>query len=94
MITDIPHAFDASLCVSFRYYLWRINGKPEVWYHAPLVKARGIEGKKDYREEVPAHWQKIPSLDAIDRLDARQILTDAWAEEQAWREANTQEPPP
>lgn len=87
LILDPPHMVNAALAVAWRYHLWLINGEPEVWHHVPFKRER--LDKKTGKEipEVPAHWVRIISIDAISRLDAKQELHSAWKQDAEWREA-------
>lgn len=81
MKTDAPHIESAAVCHAYGYWLWRVDGQPEVWHRVPK-KFNKVTGK-----ETPAHWDKIGGLAQVGRQDAKQTLTAAWEDEVAWREA-------
>ncbi len=78
---DPPHQIEAAIVQSYGFFVWRIDGKPEVWRRVPFKK------KTEKSDAVPQHWQRFLTIGSIPRVDAMQELASAWKQDCEWREA-------
>ena len=87
LILDMPHMEEAALCKAYRYWLWLVDGHPEVWHNVPYKKEGWDKKKNKEIPAIPPHWVRLVSIDAIPRLDAKQELRQAWDQDAEWRSA-------